>query len=58
MWLYLHGSLPTAQVLGSRGLILDLMCKMCNKDYETINTCLEVVKLPTISTEAASSPLH
>lgn len=36
MWLYLHGSLPTAQVLGSRGLILDLMCKMCNKDYETI----------------------
>ena len=36
IWLCLHGNLPMAQVLGSRGLILNPMCKFCNKDYETI----------------------
>ena len=36
MWLCLHGSLPTAEVLGSRGLILDSVCKICNKENETI----------------------
>ena len=36
IWLCLHDGLPTAQVLGSRGLILDPVCKLCNKHYETI----------------------
>ena len=36
IWLCLHDSLPTAHVLGSRGLILDPLCKLCNKHYETI----------------------
>ena len=29
IWLCLHDSLPTASVLGSRGLILDPLCKLC-----------------------------
>lgn len=36
MWLFLHDRLPTVEVLGSTGLILDPMCKMCNRGYETI----------------------
>jgi len=36
IWLCLHNSLPTTHVLGSRGLNLDTMCKMCNRSFETI----------------------
>ena len=36
IWLCLHNSLPTTYVLGSRGLNLDTMCKVCNKIFETI----------------------
>ena len=41
LWLCLHDSLPTTEVLSSRGLILDPMCKMCNRDYETIKHLLK-----------------
>ena len=40
IWLCLHDSLPTTYVLGSRGLNLDKMCRMCNKGNETINHLL------------------
>ena len=36
LWLCLHDSLPTAQVLSSRGLTIDSVCKLCNKHVETI----------------------
>ena len=36
LWLCLHSSLPTAEVLGSRGLMLDPVCKICNRENETI----------------------
>ena len=36
LWLCLHSSLPTTKVLGSGGLMLDPMCKICNRENETI----------------------
>ena len=36
LWLCFHDSLPTAQVLSSRGLTIDPVCKLCNKHFETI----------------------
>ena len=36
IWFCLHDSLPTAHVLGSKGLIHEPLCKLCNKHYETI----------------------
>lgn len=36
MWLCLHDSLPIAEVLGSRGLILDPVCKICSREIEFI----------------------
>ena len=40
LWLCLHNSVPTGEVLGSRGLSLDPICSLCNKSFETIDHLL------------------
>ena len=40
IWLCVHNSLPMAEVLGSRGLILDPMCKVCNRSNKSIEHLL------------------
>ena len=36
LWLCLHNSVPTGEVLGSRGLRLDTICNLCHQSMETI----------------------
>ena len=40
LWLCLHNSVPTGQVLGSRGLRLDTTCKLCHQNMETVDHLL------------------
>lgn len=40
LWLYLHNSVPTEEVLGSRGLNLDPMCSLCHQRNESIEHLL------------------
>ena len=40
LWLCLHNSVPTGEVLGSRGLSLDPICKLCLQSMETIDHLL------------------
>ena len=36
LWLCLHNSVPVGEVLGSRGLNLDPICNLCNKEMESV----------------------
>ena len=40
LWLCLHNSVPTGEVLGSRGLRLDTICNLCHQNMETIDHLL------------------
>ena len=40
LWLCLHNSVPTEEVLGSRGLRLDTICNLCHQNMETIDHLL------------------
>ena len=40
LWLCLHNSVPTEEVLGSRGLRLDTICNLCHQSMETIDHLL------------------
>ena len=40
IWLCLHNSLPTGEVLGARGLNLNPICTMCHKSNESIDHLL------------------
>ena len=40
VWLCLHNSVPTRDVLGSRGLNIDPMCNLCQRGNETIEHLL------------------
>ena len=40
LWLCLHNSVPTGDVLGSRGLNIDPICSLCQRDNETIEHLL------------------
>ena len=36
LWLCLHNSVPIGEVLGSRGLNLDPICTLCNKEMDSV----------------------
>ena len=40
LWLCLHNSVPTGEVLGSRGLSLDPTCSLCHQSSETVEHLL------------------
>ena len=40
LWLCLHNGVPTGDVIGSRGLNIDPICSLCQRDNETIEHLL------------------
>ena len=41
LWLCLHNSVPSVEVLGSRGLNLNPICTMCHRSNESIEHLLK-----------------
>ena len=45
LWLCLHNSIPTCDILGSRGLRLSPICPICSEENETIDHLLRRCKI-------------